>query len=69
MKNKFCSQSKLPNKLMETQLSTTNQSTNIAPQSMPVTSLFTPIAYAISAVIVLAGLGAFLGQLFRLGKD
>ncbi|MCX5933938.1 MAG: hypothetical protein NTU99_04000 [Pseudanabaena sp. LacPavin_0818_WC45_MAG_42_6] len=54
---------------METQLSTTNQSTNIAPQSMPVTSLFTPIAYAIAAVIVLAGLGAFLGQLFRLGKD
>ncbi|MCL1492391.1 MAG: hypothetical protein M1G31_16785 [Pseudanabaena sp. Salubria-1] len=54
---------------METQLSTTNQSTNIAPQSMPVTSLFTPIAYAIAAVIVLAGLDAFLGQLFRLGKD
>ena len=32
-------------------------------------TLLLPLAYSIAAVIVLAGIGAFLGQLFRLGKD
>jgi len=54
---------------MDTQQSTTSQPVTLASQSMPVTSLLTPISYAIAAVIVLAGLGAFLRTIFSLGKD
>lgn len=32
-------------------------------------TLLLPLVYSIAAVIVLAGIGAFLSQLFRLGKD
>jgi hypothetical protein len=54
---------------METQQATTTQPVTLANQSIPVTSLLTPISYAIAAVIVLAGLGAFLRTIFSLGKD
>ena len=54
---------------METQQATTSQPATFATQSMPVTNLLTPISYAIAAVIVLAGLGAFLRTIFSLGKD
>jgi hypothetical protein len=54
---------------MESQQTTTSQPATLATQSIPVTSLLTPISYAIAAVIVLAGLGAFLRTIFSLGKD
>lgn len=59
---------------METQQATTSQPATsqpatLATQSIPVTSLLTPISYAIAAVIVLAGLGAFLRTIFSLGRD
>ena len=53
---------------METQL-TTNQPATLAPQSTPIINLLIPISYALAAVIVLAGLGAFLRTLFDLGKN
>ncbi len=58
----------IPNKHMETQ-QVTSQPTNLSHQSTPMASLLIPISYALAAVIVLAGLGAFLRQLFNLGKD
>jgi hypothetical protein len=37
--------------------------------STQVVSLLIPISYSLATVILLTGIGAFLGQLFRLGKD
>ena len=58
----------LTKKHMRTQ-QVTSQPTNLSNQSTPMVSLLTPISYALAAVVVLAGLGAFLRQLFSLGKD
>lgn len=58
----------LTKKHMQTQ-QVTSQPTNLSNQSTPMVSLLTPISYALAAVVVLAGLGAFLRQLFSLGKD
>jgi hypothetical protein len=37
--------------------------------NLDITPLIMPISYSLATVIVLAGLGAFLRQLFNLGKD
>ncbi|WP_271252566.1 hypothetical protein [Pseudanabaena sp. Chao 1811] len=52
---------------METQ-QVTSQPANLSNQSTTMVSLLSPISYSLAAVIVLAGLGAFLRQLFHLGK-
>jgi hypothetical protein len=47
----------------------TTEPATIANPNLNITNLMMPISYSLAAVIVLAGLGAFLRQLFNLGKD
>jgi len=47
----------------------TTEPATIANSNLNITNLMMPISYSLAAVIVLAGLGAFLRQLFNLGKD
>ncbi|WP_176453341.1 hypothetical protein [Pseudanabaena sp. SR411] len=47
----------------------TTEPATIANPNLNITNLMMPISYSLAAVIVLSGLGAFLRQLFNLGKE
>ncbi len=47
---------------------TTATATSATP-NLDITPLIMPISYSLATVIVLAGLGAFLRQLFNLGRE
>ena len=52
--------------MKNTQTTTAATSTN---PNLDITPLILPISYSLATVIILAGLGAFLRQLFNLGRE